>query len=145
MGKDAETNKVVMTKEAKCDYESITNHLLNVTKMKKRLTKYINYQQASGRLLWERYFRVKYYDEQSDRMLMLFVYKGLLDEGKRLWEIKGICFEEDWNEDLEECGQIRVWLNSSLNPPDEGDWVWDMRVREEERQKELEEWLNGSD
>ncbi len=145
MAREIEINKVVITDEAKCDYESITGYLLNVDEMEAESRTYINLRQRSGGLLWERYFRVKYYDEWSDRMLMLFIYKGKKDGIVRLWEIKGICFEEDWSQELEDCGQIRVWLNSSLNPPDEGDWVWDLRIREEQRRKEVEEWLNDKD
>lgn len=142
MAKEIEINKVVITEEAKCDYESITEYLLNVDEVEAEIQTYINLRQRSGGLLWEKYFRVKYYDEWLERMLMIFVYKGRKDGIVRLWEVKGICFEEDWSEELEDCGQIRAWINSSLNLPDDGDWVWDLRVREEQRQKEVEEWLN---
>ena len=36
----------------------------------------------------------------------------------------------------------KVWLNSSLHPEDVGDWVWDLRVQEEKRQKEMESYWN---
>ena len=30
------------------------------------------------------------------------------------WEIVGICEAEDYDEDLEECGQIRAWYETKI-------------------------------
>jgi len=75
-------------------------------------------------------------------MLLLFFYKGERFGAMQMWKLAGICYEEDYSENLEDCGQIRVWLNSSLHPEDVGDWVWDLRVQEEKRQKEMESYWN---
>ena len=88
------------------------------------------------------YIRAKYYDETTDEMLMLFFYKGKTISRMQMWELAGICRADDWSEEMEEDGIIRHWLKSSLTPKEETDWVWDLRVREEQRQKEVEEWLN---
>ena len=57
----------------------------------------------------------------------------------QLWEIRGICPAEDWTVELEEDGQIREWLNTKINPTEETDWVWDLRLKEERRKKEIAE------
>ena len=43
------------------------------------------------------------------------------------------------------CGQIRSWLKSKIDPKENGDWVWDERVREEKRRKEMEDYCNDND
>jgi len=129
-------NKVVITAEAEFDYESEFNRLLPKKDIKRETEYYI-----SGRLsrFSGYYFRTKYLDETTDRMLMLFVYKGKAFGCMQLWEIRGICPAEDWTADLEEDGQIREWLNSKLDPPETTDWVWDLRLKEWQREKELAE------
>lgn len=135
-------NKVNITAEAQFDYEEALNFVMLKTDLKKECEKYINIMQENGRLLYDYYFRCKYLDENSDQMMMLFFYKGKKFGAMQVWDLYGVCRAEDWSEELEDCGQIRAWLTSSINPEDIGDWVWDERVREEKRQKEIEEWLN---
>jgi len=72
-------------------------------------------------------------------MLMLFVYKGDVFGSMQMWEVRGICPAEDWSKELEDDGQVRVWLKSKLEPIDETDWVWDLRIREAVRRKEIAE------
>lgn len=139
---DKVINKVKITAEAQFDYESSYDYCMPKTDIKKECEKYINNMQESGRLLNDYYFRCKYIDEQTEHMLMLFFYKGKRFGRMQVWELHGVCKAEDWCQELEDCGQVRAWLSSPINPEDTGDWVWDMRVREEKRQREIEEWLN---
>ena len=129
-------NKVVITAEAEFDYESEFKRPLPKKELKRETEEYIG-----GRLSRFNgyYFRAKYFDEMTDRMLMLFVYRGEVFGSMQIWEIRGICPAEDWTSELEEDGQVRVWLKSKLDTAEETDWVWDLRVREEIRRKELAE------
>ena len=135
----ATINKVVITEEAEFDYESLVKLPLPKTDIKSEAETYIDYMRENRRLNGY-YFRVKYYDEQSEQMLMLFFYKGERFGKMQTWEIKGICLASDWSEELEESGQIRFWLKSTINPTDTGDWVWDLRIKEEQRKREMEEF-----
>lgn len=129
-------NKVVITAEAEFDYESEFGGQLPKNEIKQETEEYIDghLSRFSGY-----YFRVKYLDEMTDRMLMLFVYKGDVFGSMQLWEIRGLCPAESWTPELEDDGQIREWLNSKLDQPEEIDWVWDLRLREARRKKELAE------
>lgn len=136
MKTEAVINKVVITAEAEFDYESEFGLRLPKIDIKRETEEYISgsLSRFSGY-----YFRIKYLDEATDRMLMLFVYKGVVLGCMQLWEIRGICPAEDWTEELEEDGQIREWLETKINPTEETDWVWDLRLKEERRRKEIAE------
>ena len=136
MKTEAVINKVVITAEAEFDYESEFGRRLPKIDIKRETEEYISgsLSRFSGY-----YFRVKYLDEMTDRMLMLFVYKGDVFGSMQLWEIRGLCPAESWTPELEDDGQIREWLNSKLDQPEEIDWVWDLRLREARRKKELAE------
>ena len=136
MKTEAVINKVVITAEAEFDYESEFGQRLPKNEIKQETELYISgsLSRFSGY-----YFRIKYLDEATDRMLMLFVYKGVVFGSMQLWEIRGICPAEDWTEELEEDGQIREWLDSKINPTEETDWVWGLRLKEARRKKELAE------
>ena len=139
MTADAVINKIVITDEARFDYESIFGLPIPRAEMKGECEKYID--NISGQNIGY-YIRAKYYDETTDEMLMLFFYKGKAISQMQMWELAGICRADDWSEEMEEDGIIRHWLKSSLTPKEETDWVWDLRVREEQHHKEVEEWLN---
>lgn len=139
MTADVVINKIVITDEARFDYESLFGLPLPRADMKGECEKYID--NISGQNIGY-YIRAKYYDEAIDEMLMLFFYKGKAISRMQMWELTGICRADDWSEEMEEDGLIRHWLKSSLTPKEETDWVWDLRVREEQHQKEVEEWLN---
>lgn len=136
MKTEAVINKVVITAEAEFDYESEFGRRLPKKEIKQETEEYISgsLSRFSGY-----YFRIKYLDEATDRMLMLFVYKGVVFGSMQMWEIRGICPAEDWTEELEEDGQIREWLDTTINPTEETDWVWDLRLKEARRRKELAE------
>lgn len=133
-------NKVVITEEAEFDYESIIGLPMPKADIKEATENYIEIRYDGGRTLWRDYYKWKYYDEIADKMLILFFYKGQKFGNMQMWDLCGICFEEDWSEELEECGQIRNWLKSKIDPQDNGDWVWDERIREEKRRKEMEDY-----
>ena len=139
MTADAVINKIVITDEARFDYESLFGLPIPRADMKGECEKYID--NISGQNIGY-YIRAKYYDETIDEMLMLFFYKGKDISKMQMWELAGICRADDWSEEMEEDGIIRHWLKSSFTPREETDWVWDLRVREEQRQKEVEEWLS---
>lgn len=129
-------NKVVITAEAEFDYESEFGCPMPKADIKRETEEYID-----GRLshFSGYYFRAKYLDETTDRMLMLFLYKGETFGKMQMWEIRGVCPAEDWSEELEEDGQIRFWLNTPIEPTEERDWVWDLRIKEAQRRRELAE------
>lgn len=139
MTADAVINKIVITDEARFDYESLFDQPMPKADMKGECEMYID--NISGQN-FGCYIRAKYYDETTDEMLMLFFYKGKAIGIMQMWELQGVCRANEWSEELEEDGMIRHWLKTSLIPNEETDWVWDLRVREEQRQKEVEEWLN---
>lgn len=140
MTREIVIDKVVITEEAVFDYESLCGLPFPKTDIKSECENYITNIRKSSRLQCGYYFMCKYLDEQADRMLMLFFYEGQRFGRMQMWELKGICEESDYSPVLEECGQIRVWLNSKINPEDTGDWVWDLRVREEKMQKDREDY-----
>ena len=63
-------------------------------------------------------------------MLMLFFYKGQKIGPMQLWDLKGICLAESWNEILEEKGVIRNWLKHGIDTEDKADWVLELRENE---------------
>lgn len=136
MSAERTINKVVITEEAEFDYESLLGQPLPRGDIKTETETYIDNTPPR----YGCYFRAKYYDETADKMLLLFFYKGKRFGPMQMWELKGICFAEDWSEELEDSGQIRVWLNSSLDPKDEGDWVEELRLWQGKEQREREDY-----
>lgn len=122
----AQINKLIITTEAEFDYENIV-FLGRLPKLdiKTEVEEYINNLVGNGRISRLcRYFKVKYFDEKADRMLMLFIYRGERFGQMQLWKLSGICAESDWNEELEADGAIRNWLKTVIDDiPDEEDWV----------------------
>lgn len=119
-------NKVTIADEAIGDYQWLTGLCISKDEIKSECEEYINAMNNAGRLLYDYYFKVKYYDENSDNMLMLFLYKSKKFANMQIWKLCGICFSEDWNEVLEDEGHIRVWLNTTAMSKKD-DWV--VRVR----------------
>lgn len=129
-------NKVIISDEAIADYADIVGGEMPKTDIKHLTEEYID---NLTRRFYGYYFRIKYLDEKTDKMLTLFFYKGQKIGKMQMWDLVGICEECDWSEELEESGQIRAWLSSKLDPKEETDWVWDLRIREAKRDKELAE------
>lgn len=134
-------HKLVMTNEAVCDYESISTGIMPIKDIKAEVELYIENMQSSSRLVWDKYFRVKYYDEDADKELMLFIYKRQRLRLMQYWEVSGICESRDWNQDLEDDGLIRNWLNTKIDSKDTIDWVLDFRLK----QKRKTEMLNQTE
>lgn len=156
-------HKVKITEEAKYDYECLfaipkKNYRTDMDWLKEHFDEpeYLApimpsedieleseaYIELNPRIGNRYYFRAKYYDESKDRMLMLFFYKGERivshDVTTQYWELKGICFEESWSQDLEDSGMIRNWLKRTIMAEEEeDDWVWTERIRERQRLLEL--------
>jgi hypothetical protein len=133
-------NKVVITDEAVFDYESEYGLPIPKAEIKAECERYIDEMNKNGRLLWGYYLRLKFYDQTTDKMLLLFFYKGKTLGLMQMWELCGVCEEGDWTELLEESGQIRLWLKSKLSTEELTDWVWDLRVKADKQRKELEDY-----
>ena len=135
-------DKILITEEAKSDYIDTVGYELPSKDIKSEVEAYIELLKSSRRFTSGRYFHVNYLDEDADKTVKLFFYKGETIGRMQMWNLAGVCLAEDWNEQIEESGQIRLWLNTSLNPKEETDWVWDLRVREEQKKRlnEFYEW-----
>lgn len=131
-------NKVVITEEAAFDYEFVVGQQIPKAEIKNECEIYIENRQSLGRLLWERYFRCKYLDERTGDMLMLFFYKGPMMGRMQLWLCRGICAASDWNEEIEDSGQVRFWLNTALDPKPTEDWAWSLRLWQNEQKRQIE-------
>lgn len=130
-------NKVVFTAEAKSDYEdNMCLGILPRKAIKREMEEYLAGIESAGRLIDCRYFRIKYFDEETDKMLMLFYYKGETLGNMCMWKLSGICLSEDWNQELEDDGLIRNWLNTRIEDiHEEEDWV----KRYNEHKKDMED------
>jgi len=122
-------HRAVVTAEAESDYiESVGGKRLDKGGVCRELSEYISRRYAGGRF---GYFRVKHIDEAADKTLMLFVYRAARLGIMQFWEIRGICEADDWSEDTEESGLIRLWLKSKVEKLGKGDWVIEQAERAE--------------
>ena len=135
-------NKVVVTDEARFDYECLFGQPIPKADIKRETEEYIDGR--VGRINGF-YFRIKYLDEQTDEMLMLFFYKGKRFGKMQLWELAGVCRADEWTRELEDDGQIKLWLQSPLDPKETTDWVWDLRIREAEQKRLIEDEYGKDD
>lgn len=105
-------NKVVFDKGAIFDYEGIICHIpLQTVLMRTKVEKLIdeqNYSMVNDDL------RIPYYDETSERQLLLFVKKGYCFGPMQTYIIKGICEQEDYDEQMETNGLITEWLEVEI-------------------------------
>ena len=136
MDKKKIINKVVITTDAEFDYESEFKCRLQKLQLKQEIEDYIRIRLKNFNGY---YCRVKFYDEFTNEMLILFVYKGDTFGCMQMWEVRGICKEEDWTNELEDDGNIRCWLKSKIEPNESTDWVWDLRIAKVIQRKELSE------
>ena len=103
-------NKVMISGEAKFDYEIVfVKGRLPAETLKRELEEYFSNAKRS-----ERYVVLKYYDDENDKMLTLFLRKGCLFRTMQIWVLAGICLEEDYEEELDEKGLIKNWLDSFI-------------------------------
>ncbi len=134
MEKKVSIHKLVVTAEAKFDYEDV----LELGKLPKRdiVIEIEEYIRLCPSVTHGWYFRVKYYDEIADKMLMLFIHKGQRFASMQTWTLDGVCLEEDWNEDLEYDGMISNWYKTKIEDlPAEDDWVVRLRLWQEEEER----------
>ena len=118
-------HKVHISPEAVFDYEECMG-LLNLDKkdIKNEIEYYLYIKQREGQII-NQYFRIKYYDEQSDEMLMLFIKKGHIFANMQMWLVVGISLAEDYDEDYEDTGINKAWYDSSIDITElpKTDWV----------------------
>lgn len=128
-------HKLVVSAEAKFDYEeSMVLGDIPERDIVKEIEEHLSFKQQMNKLGNVKYLRLKYFDEKSVTMLMLFIYKRDRISINQVWELRGICEEECWSEDLEDDGIIRGWLKSEVEAlTDEDDWVDEYRIWVEEK------------
>jgi len=138
-------NKIIISDEAVFDYtEALGLGVLDRRTLKAEVEEYIDRMNRTDRLKHEGYFRCNYLDdEESGRMLMLFITKAEKVSIIQSWDLIGICFTEDWTEDIEADGQIRCWLKSKVKDlPDIDDWVVNERANKIIRDTEKTLYVN---
>jgi len=146
---DALIFKVRITEEAKFDFEeTLGGDMSAVTPFGTTIKNDIK-QQVEEFMLWTNkyrhkpYFKVPYINEIDGERLLLFFRQKERYACMQIIELVGITYENDWDEELEECGQVKVWLDSKIDLTDVpfDDWVEIERERkaEEERQQKIDE------
>jgi len=126
-------HKLIVSEEAKFDYANLFGLLVGEFgndlppdfqlpyKIQEETETYITNHR---KLTAKHYLRLTYIIDELDVSLMLFIIKRHKEDTTQYWELVGICYEEDWNEELEECGEMRNWYNSKIKDiPTERDWV----------------------
>jgi hypothetical protein len=108
-------HKVHITPEAVFDYEECMKLDVAPKKdIKNEIEDYLYIKQREGQII-NQYFRIKYYDEKSDEMLMLFVKKGHMFANMQMWLVVGICLAEDYDEQFEDAGVNKSWYDSKID------------------------------
>lgn len=103
-------NKVHISKEARFDFEEIiARKTMPISEYKKEIEEYFKYIEPK-----DRYFKKKIYQEDIDKMLWLFFRKGQRIRTMQIWILVGICDISDYNENLEEIGLIKNWLDNYI-------------------------------
>lgn len=123
-------HKVIITKESIFDYEETLFLTMPKATIKTELEEYIWHLQERNKLP-PYYFNVKFYDEDADTTLLLFLYKERAIGKMQFWILKGICNECDYLEWLENNGVIRAWLTSPIDLSElqnSCDWVVKSRL-----------------
>ena len=103
-------NKVLITKEARFDFEEIVaRKIMPAGFYKRELEEYFR-----NVCPFERYFACKFYDEDIGKMLLLFFRKGMAFRTMQLWLLSGICDVNDYNQTLEDKGLIKIRLDNYI-------------------------------
>ena len=142
--------KIIITDEMLTDYETLFGRLLPkklhdfvwdenieeiycpkppIDDIVTELKDYIEFRQQSRAPFDDYYFRVKYYDEKRQKMLLLFIFRGKIYNGYQEYEIRGLCRKKDWSKTAEEKGFIRRWIDTTLCPKNDSDWVMEERMQ----------------
>lgn len=135
-------HRIQLTEEAVCDYECLKNMNINAV-LPDGLTIWQDIKQncefyiSNHKELWyKHYFKIKEIDPYTNEFIYIFIKPDKHECCMFSWKVVGICYAEDWTEKLEESGQIRSWIETKLNPADDGDWVIDLQIRQIERMLE---------
>lgn len=132
-------HRLVLTEEAVCDYGCLFNMDINAVlpngltiwqDIKYDCETYISNHKA---LWYKHYFKLKEIDPYTNEFIYIFIKPERHEQFMFSWKVVGICRENDWSLEDEENGRIRNWIETSLNPKDEGDWVVEMRIRKIEK------------
>jgi len=125
-------HKLNITAEAAFDLSDCLGlERLDRRTLKAETEEYITRMTASGRIPWWGYFRADYIDEDSGRRLKLFVYKRKRIGLMQYWDLSGVCEADDWTQDAEDDGLVRVWVETKTEDlPDGDDWAVRVRVNE---------------
>ena len=100
---------------AQIDYYDMYREILP-SELKECVLEYITLNYVYGKTT---YWRVKYFEETTNEMLLVFVYgKSQMKVASNLkiirWQIVGICLESDYVQDHDYYGFIRLWLNTEV-------------------------------
>ncbi|MFI3165317.1 MAG: hypothetical protein R3Y45_03465 [Bacillota bacterium] len=139
MKREVLIHKVIITAEARFDYEEVMEiGELPKDDIKNLIEDYLSLKDGEYQDCDVKYFSVKYLDESVGKYLKLFLYKGERFKSMQMWRLVGICRDKDWNEELEDCGQIRNWHKLQVGKiKDKSDWVKRLQAY---RAFEIAEW-----
>ena len=102
-------NRIAITKGAEYDYFFITGNILKKAEVKAELNEYLE-NLKNTKYLSRKKLVVKY---DTDN---LFILKETSRFGNiQSWEVCGICSIDDYDEELEEFGIIKLWLNTDIS------------------------------
>lgn len=135
-------HKVHITSEARFDYEDMFGSIegMPVSDMRWQVEEYFDILKAEGfRIDWCQ--RIKYFDEDANAMLLLFIKESRRFGNMQVWDVLGIMLADDFDEELECEGAYRVWHNTKIEDLPDEDWVVDFyeRLAEQERLRKLDE------
>lgn len=108
--------------------------ILPKQEMKKEIEEFIQTNKSKQH---KHYLYMKYFDEQLQIMLMMFIKKGSKQSIIQNWTIIGICEANTWCEEMEIEGMIRNWTKTRITDLPEDDWVEEARIRKEQEEKEM--------
>lgn len=101
-------HSLAFAKGAVFDYEEIVaKRELDRGKMRRAITPHLKGKRAKS-------LRLPYADPDSGKELLLFIDRGYDFGRMRTWILKGICEACDYDEEIEEDGSIREWLNVEI-------------------------------
>lgn len=106
-------NKIVFDKGAVFDYEGIVCRIpFEIGTIRTKVEKLIDEQKYT---LAGEDLRIPYYDDRSERLLLLFVKKGYRFGPMQTFIVQGICDFDDYDEEMENNGVIADWLGVEID------------------------------
>lgn len=103
-------NRVHISKEAIFDFEEIvTKKPMQVENYRRELEEHFRHIVPE-----ERYFTKQLYDDDAEKMLLLFFRKGQKLPFMQIWILVGICALSDFSDHLDERGLIKNWLDNYI-------------------------------